>query len=165
MSKIKVLVAIFISVIFVSGCSTAPSRMVYSSGFSFNNYDFVVIGKPNGAESSTSLYGMDVELSNLLESYNFKVIGGKQFKTFDLDKQKEVLFASMSLSASNDRIVMTVSFDDAVTGKTGASITKYTDGDIFDTDERTEAFEGVSERLIRAIERDKALNVSREEKK
>jgi hypothetical protein len=144
-----------------TGCKT-PSMMVYSSGFSFVNYDYVVVGKSEGKESSTALYGMDVEFANLMSRYNMKVIGNKEYLTLPLDVQKRTMEARISLSASDSRVLLAVSFDDAVTGRTGCSITSYTKGNIFDTKVRTSAFEEASATIIKALEKDRGLTITKE---
>lgn len=143
----------------VCSCST-PNRLVYSSGFSFANYDFVVIGKPDANNTNTSLYGMDVEFSNLMSRYNFKVVGNKEFAEMPNDQKKRTLFARISMSAAEKRIMLSVSFDDAVTGKTGSSITTYTKGNIFKTKYRDAAFESASVTIIQALQVDKGLIIN-----
>jgi hypothetical protein len=140
----------------VCSCST-PNRLVYSSGFSFANYDFVVIGKPDANNTSTTLYGMDVEFSNLMSRYNFKVVGDKEFADMPADQKKRTLFARISMSAADKQIMLSVSFDNAVTGKTGSSITTYTKGNIFKTKYRDAAFESASVTIIQALQADKGL--------
>lgn len=135
--------------------------MVYSSGFSFANYDYVVIGKSEGGNTNTTLYGMDVEFANLMSRFNMRVIGDKEYGTLSPEVQKRTLNARMSVNATGNRIVLSISFDDAVSGRTGASITNHTDGDIFDVDDRVVAFESASETMIMAIEKDKGLKISR----
>jgi hypothetical protein len=133
--------------------------LVYSSGFSFANYDYVVVDKLDG-RGSTSLYGMDVEFANMLSRYNMKVIGNKEYGTLPLEVQKRTLNARMSVSASNKRILLSVSFDDAVTGRTGSSITTYGHGDIFNANARMGAFEAASSTIILALQRDKGLQIA-----
>lgn len=158
----KFLVAIALALT-ITACAT-PSLLVYSSGFSFANYDYVVIGKPDGRDTNTSLYGMDVEFANLLSRYNMKVIGNKEYEKLPAEVQARTLDARMSVSASNKRIVLAVSFDEAVTGRTGSSITTYTKGNVFDADDRTKAFESASETLIKALEKDKGLRITEQKK-
>jgi hypothetical protein len=148
-----------VAALLLSACQT-DSMLVYSSGFSFSRYDFVVVAKPDGLGSSASLYGMDVELANLLTKYNMKVIGNKEYEGLSADDKSKTLFARMALSASKKKIDVTVSFDDMVTGRTGASVTTYADGDIFDNDSRTEAFTDAAKAIINAFQHDKGLNVS-----
>jgi hypothetical protein len=149
--------------IFVGACAT-PNRLVYSSGFSFANYDYIIIGKPDGQATATSLYGMDVEFANLLSKYNMNVIGDKEFASMSAEKQKRTLVTRMSVSASDNRIVFTVSFDDAATGRTGSSVTGSAKGDIFDGDDRGEAFESVSSTVVKALQKDKGLQITDEKK-
>jgi hypothetical protein len=162
--KIYKTIMLAIIAVMIPACAT-PNRLVYSSGFSFANYDFVVIGKPDGNATSTTLYGMDVEFANLLSRYNFKVIGDKQLIDMPLEQRKRTLFARVSMAAAQKRIVFSVSFDDSVTGKTGSSITTYTKGDIFETKYRDRAFESASVTIIRALQADKGLIVMDDKKK
>ncbi len=134
--------------------------MVYSSGFSFANYDYIIISKPDGENTATALYGLDVEFGNLMSRYNMKVIGDKEFLTIDEAAQKRTLFARLSLVANGAQSLVTVSFDDAVTGKTGASITSQKKGDIFNNKERSKVMESLYETLVTALERDKGLTIS-----
>ena len=145
-------------------CST-PNRLVYSSGFSFANYDYLIVSKPDGREMSTSLYGMDVEFANLMSRYNYRILGDKEFEQMLSEQKKRTLIARISMSAASDRITLTVSFDDAVTGKTGSSITTFTKGDIFKTKYRDRVFESASATIIKALETDKGIVITDDKKK
>ena len=145
----------------VSACHTdADSLLVYSSGFSFSRYEYVIVAKPDGQTTGAALYGMDVELANLLTRYNMKVLGSREYEALSTDDKGKTLFARMSLSAGKEQLVVTVSFDDMVTGRTGASVTTYAKGDIFDTDSRNEAFGDAAKSLINALQHDKDLKIS-----
>ena len=134
--------------------------MVYSSGFSFANYDSVVIAKPTG-EGSTVLYGMDVEFSNLMSRYNMKVIGDREYDALPLPQQLRSVFARISVSSVNKKwSVLSVTFDDAVTGRTGASITAQAKVDLFDAKERSELFEKAAISVVEVLERDKGLIIT-----
>jgi hypothetical protein len=95
-----------------------------------------------------------------MSRYNMKVVGDKEFEKLSPEIQKRTLFARMSMSAVSKRIQFSVSFDDAVTGRTGSSITTYTKGNIFDGKVRTEVFEDASETIVSALEKDKGLQIS-----
>lgn len=143
----------------LGGCAT-PNRLVYSSGFSFANYDYVFLAKPDGANANTALYGLDVEFGNLLSSYNMRLIGDKEFASMPPQKQARTLFARMAVASTDERIVFSVSFDDATTGRTGSSITSSTKGELFEEDDRRDAFESVSRTVVKALQQDKGLQVS-----
>jgi hypothetical protein len=131
--------------------------MVYSSGFSFANYDYAFVSKMDG--SSTALYGADIEFANLLSRYNIKIVGDKEFASLPREAQLRTMYARLSIAASGSRIMLSVSFDDAVTGKTGANFTTYGKGKIFDGKARGKAFENVSQMITKAIEQEKGLKV------
>jgi hypothetical protein len=93
-----------------------------------------------------------------------KVLGDKEYDKLPADVQKRTLDVRMSVTASNRRILLAVSFDDAVTGKTGASISALTKGNIFNFNDRTKAFEAVSASIIKALQQDKGLQITDEKK-
>jgi hypothetical protein len=149
----------------ITGCSI-PYRLVYSSGFSFGSYDYLIIGKPDGPSTGTTLYGMDIEFGNLMARYNMNVVGDKEYASFPLEQQRRTLFVRMSLIATGTKQnLVTISFDDAATGKTVASLTAKAKGDMFDPEDRTEAIESLSSAIVQALERDKGISVSDENAK
>lgn len=141
-----------------AGCASSPNRMVYSSGFSFANYDYAIVGKTDGG-TTTALYGTDVEFANLLSRYNIKIVGDKEFASLPREAQARTMFARVSISASGKLITLSVSFDDAVTGKTGANFTTLSKGKIFDGKARGKAFEDAARMVTKALEQDKSLMV------
>ena len=155
---------IIFSVLAFVGCTT-PGRIVYSSGFSFANYDFIMITKPDPQNTSTALYGMDVEFANLMSGYNIRVVGDKEYEKLQNETQKRTLIARIAMTTGGEKIMLTASFDDAVSGKTGASITTYTGGDIFDPKARTKVFEKASETIVKALQQDKGLVISNGKKR
>src|SRR5579862_5829032 len=134
----RILICTLLAVL--AACHDDEAVLVYSSGFTFSKYQYVIVAKPDGEATSPTLYGLDVELANLLTQYNMKVIGDKEYASLSTAEQSKTLLARMALSASKDNLVITVSFDDMVSGRTGASVTTHADGDIFDADSRTDAF-------------------------
>ena len=157
-------VFLVLSGLYFSGCAT-QSRLVYSSGFSFQNYDYVIVNKTDGSSTSTSLFGLDVEFANLMSRYNMKIIGDKEYDKLPEETKKRTLSARISFSQntnSSSTNILSVSFDDTVTGRTGTNITTKVRGDMFDAHDRNKAFEKVSEPIIRAIASDKGLKVTEE---
>jgi hypothetical protein len=128
----------------MAACHSDDTEIVYSSGFSFSKYQYVIVAKPDGKDTSAALYGLDIELANLLTRYNMKVIGDREYGDLSTDDRSRTLLARMALSATKDKIIVTVSFDDMVTGRTGASVTTYADGDLFDNDSRNDAFKNAA---------------------
>ena len=145
----------------LSGCSS-PYRLVYASDFSFANFDYVVVGKPAG-DGHAALFGLDIDFANLMGRCNIKVIGDKELAALSPEAQARTLLARLSLVTSDDDSLITVSFDEVTTGKTVASITGEAEGDMLDSEDRQEAFEAVSQAIVRAIQRDKGLIVTDEE--
>jgi hypothetical protein len=94
-----------------------------------------------------------------------KILGDKEFQALPQEKKNQTLWARMALTASNkEDNLITISFDDAVSGKTVASLTARAKGDMFDASDRTRAVENVGAALIQALERDKGLKISNDKK-
>lgn len=157
----KLLLAVV--VVLVSACGSG-SRVISGSEFSFGNYEYVVIAKPT-AETGGVLYGMDVELANLMSRYGFKVIGDKEYAALAADQQGRSLLARMSVSAIDKKhAVLSISFDDAVTGKVGAAATASDKANLYDAGDRSDLFEEAAESIIKRLEREKGAAASKEAK-
>jgi hypothetical protein len=144
----------------LTSCRDPDYRMVYSQGFSFQKYDYMVFAKPDGASTSSSLYSMDIEISNMFARYNINIVGNNDMEKFNDSQRHQTLFVRMAMvsSSKNDNLI-TLSFDDLVSGKTVASISARAKGDMFDPGARTKAIESVSKPIIQALERDKGILV------
>ncbi len=147
------------TLILVMASCSSPSQLVYSSGFSFANFDYVVVAKPDSGATTTSLYGMDVEFANSMTRNNMKVIGDKECEALPPERKARALHARIAITASRRFIILTIAFDEVVTGKTVASVTSKTKGDLLDPDERAQAFEWAAERLVLALENDRGTRV------
>jgi len=147
--------------ILTSGVScTAPQVMVYSAGFSFSKYDFLVFGKPEPGQT-TALYGLDVEVANMMARHNMTIIGDKEYPAMKPEDKSKTLFVRFAISTFNKKEnLITISFDDAVTGKTVANLTSQARGNLFDPNDRNQALEAVSEPLAVALKNEKGLKVS-----
>jgi hypothetical protein len=152
-------ILVCIALITLAACHD-DAMLVYSSGFSFSSYQYVIVAKPDGQDTSPSLYGLDLELANLLARYNMKVIGNKEYEGLSANDRSKTLLARMALNASKKTLVITVSFDDMVTGRTGANITTYADGNLFKMSSRTDAFNDAADEIIKAIQHDTGLKIS-----
>jgi hypothetical protein len=158
---VAALVLLVGSTLVLSGCAASNTyRMVYSAGFSFANYNFLIVAKP--VEKNQALYGMDIEFANLMSRYSWKVIGDNEFRDLTPEQKQQTLFARLAVISSSDKdqSLLSVSFDDAVTGKTVASVTTESKVDMFNAGERTEAFESLSNAIVKALQRDKGLTVT-----
>ncbi len=143
------------------GCNDdGQSQFVYSSGFSFSNYQYVIVEKPGGHTTSTDMYGLDVELADVLTRHNMKVIDDEGYELLSPGEKKSTLLARMGVAATNDKLVITVSFDDMLTGHVGATVTTYADGNLFKSKERKRALDHAAKEIVKAFQHDKGLKTS-----
>jgi len=56
--------------------------------------------------------------------------------------------------------MITISFDDANSGKTVATLTAESDGDLLDPDDRSKTLTGLTKPLAEALTREKGLKVT-----
>jgi hypothetical protein len=150
----KTIFPLIVSVFFLFACASNET-VVYSNGFTFANYDFVVIER----DTNSAIYGMDLEFGNMIGAYNMAVVGSKEVENLPYQEKKRTLGVQLSVSGSSERIMLGISFQDFITGRTVATIGSTEKGDLFDRDDRTEIFDLVTGTVVAAIKRDKLLNV------
>ena len=150
----KSIFPLIFATLFLFACASNET-VVYSNGFSFVNYDYVVIER----DTNSAIYGMDLEFGNMIGAYNMAVVGSKEIENLPYEAKKRTLGVQLSVSGSSERIMLGISFQDFITGRTVATIGSTEKGDLFDRDDRTEIFELVTGTVVAAIKRDKQLNV------
>ena len=160
LKKLRPIVALPLLLASLNCNHPAINFMVYSAGFSFARYDYLVFGKPEGEQSAT-LYGMDVETANLMARYNMTIVGHKEFGALPAESKAKTLIVRYAVSTFNkDKNIITISFDDALSGKAVASLTSESGGDLLDTDDRARALAGLTQPLADALTREKGLKVT-----
>ncbi len=150
----KSIFLLLFSALLLVACASNET-VVYSNGFSFANYDYVVIER----DTNSAIYGMDLEFGNMIGAYNIAVVGSKEIENLPYEAKKRTLGVQLSVSGSSERIMLGISFQDFITGRTVATIGSTEKGDLFDRDDRTEIFDLVTGTVVAAIKRDKLLNV------
>jgi hypothetical protein len=143
----------------LAGCS-AETRLASAGGFSFADYGSVVIAKPDAHSTHASHYGLEVELANRLARYGLDALGEKSFADLSPEAQRRVLFLRMHVTGSDGKIIISASFDEAVTGRTVCSLTASDEGDVLDVADQREVFQSLSDEVIEKLARDKGLEVT-----
>ena len=156
LGHVQMAVLTFTAVV-VCGCS--QTRYVTSRGFSFQNYDYIVVNKPLTTHTTLSLYGMDLEFANYLASYNFNIVGYKEYDTLSPQQQQRTLEMRTQVAATHKDSALTVSFDDAVTGRTMASFTETGAGDISKFKAREKIVQKVMKKMTEVFVADRGLVV------
>ena len=151
----RALVVAIITLAVLTGCST-PDKLTYSSGFSFANYDSVVIQRPTAAEGA--VYGLDIEFANLFSRYGMKVLGEKEYESLPAEAKARTLLVHLDHITGKERGLFSILFDDASTGRTVASVSGEAEGNMLNREDRTAAFESVSETIAEAIEKDRGVS-------
>jgi hypothetical protein len=160
MNRTQVLAFLCIPALVATVGCVGPSVFVYSSGFSFSKYDFLIFEKPDEG-SSTPLYGMDIEVGNELAHYNMNIIGDKEFATMNPEDKPRTLYVRFAISSYNKmKNLIAISFDDATTGKTVATLTAEVYGSLMDPNHRANTIKQLVQPLSEALTREKGLKVT-----
>lgn len=125
--------------------------VVYSNGFSFANYKYVVIDR----DDNSAAYGLDIRFGNAIADYHLAVVGSKEYDNLPYAQKKQVLGARVSVSGDSDRIVMGIAFQDYLSGRTVASMGTSEKGDLFDKGDREDVFMIVFRSVALAINADR----------
>jgi hypothetical protein len=143
-------VFILVVTVFLIACA-GNETVVYSNGFSFAKYDYVVIER----DDNSAAYGLDVKFGNVISDYHLAVMGSKEYDNLLYAQKKRVLGARVSMSGDSDRIVMGVAFQDYITGRTVANMGSSEKGDLFDKGDREDVFLLVMRSVATAINADR----------
>ncbi|WP_269619615.1 hypothetical protein [Zhongshania sp. BJYM1] len=143
-------VFLFVVTAFLIACA-GNETVVYSNGFSFSKYEYVVIE----GDDNSAAYGLDVAFGNIISDYHLAVVGSKEYENLPYAQKKRVLGARVSVKGDSDRIVMGIAFQDYITGRTVASMGSSEKGDVFDRDDREEVFQLVMRSVATAINADR----------
>jgi hypothetical protein len=165
MKPLTTILSILALALCISACST-PTRYVASRGFTFDRYDYIVSGPGGGGWEnkyggrSQTMFGLDIDINNYLASYNFNIVGYKEYESLTPQQQARTLDFGVSVASSIEQSVLTVSFNDAVTGRTMASFTQTADGDITDIHTREEILGKVMEKMTEIFSDARGLDVN-----
>ena len=136
----------------LGGCASQDT-VVYSDGFSFANYDYIIVKQGN----HSGVYGMDLQLANLVGRHNMHVLGDKEYENLPYDGKKRTLGAQLSVEGDEDRILLGLSLQDFLSGRTVATVGIAEKADLFDKADRDSAFQDLAEAVVGAIQRDRQL--------
>lgn len=148
-------VCVVLLAVSASACHT--ERMIYANDFSFANYQYLVIDKPQG-QGSPFLYSLDLDVGNVLSKYGLRVLGDKEAADLTDEQKRKTLIVRGAMDAQKDeRMALSVSFDDYVTDRSLANMTATSKGNVYDADDRSKAYQRLQEALRQSIEQEKGL--------
>ena len=149
LNKIKNLFFVILINVLFTACSSSQS--IHTSSFNFVDYEYVYMANP--PEKTSSFYGLDIKVANLLREHSIKAIGDKEFKTLSDNEKNRTLLMDIDIKSSDDRenIIVTLTLDDDATGKTEIAIISYTQGDIFKMRDGNKAAKNLLHQLQRTI--------------
>lgn len=132
------------------GC-TSQENIVYAPGFSFADYRYVVLEK--GAASG--VYGLDLQMANTFTANRFHVVGDKEVENLPYEDKRRTLGARLTVDSDDDNILLGISLQDFITGRTVASVGLAEDGKLHKKKARDQAYAQLAEALTAAINRDR----------
>ncbi len=148
----RVISILIVALLIVSCASTQQNRSVDSNRFSFENYDFLVVKK-----DTSLLFDIDTEFGNLMQIYNMKVVTPQEYESMTPENQKKTLYAQISLGSEDGNNQLNISFEDAVSGETKSNFGEVAEGDMSNSRDRSKALRSVSNKIIKALKKDKGL--------
>ncbi|GAB3375969.1 hypothetical protein NCG89_03990 [Spongiibacter taiwanensis] len=137
------------------GCAN-QENLVYSPGFSFADYQFIVLEKGK----SSGVFGFDLQLANTFTENQFQVLGDKEVANLPYEDKKQTLGALLTVDGDDDSILLGISLQNFISGRTVATIGLAEDGKLTKKKERDRAYQQLAEALSEAIRKDRATVVT-----
>lgn len=137
-------------ILLLTACANQKS-VEYSPEFSFANYSYVVLERGK----SSGVYGLDLKLIAAFANNQLPVVGDKEVSNLPYADQKRTLSVQLNVDGNDERVLLGLSLQNFLNGRTIATIGLAAKGDLFDKTDRNKAFAQLLEELTIAIRKDR----------
>ena len=119
MKNLKSYLIVFLSVIALSSCST--DKTMIAKGVDLNKYEYASIVKGQTIHGTETDIEIEPGIYEAIESTRLKMVGDRRVSELPDDQKEKLVLVKYAATSSTERSVLSVSFEDYMTGKTVAS--------------------------------------------
>ena len=110
---------ILLSVFALSSCST--DKTMIAKGVDLNKYEYASIVKGQTIHGTETDIEIEPGIYEAIESTRLKMVGDRRVSELPDDQKEKLVLVKYAATSSTERSVLSVSFEDYMTGKTVAS--------------------------------------------
>ena len=119
MKNLRNYLIILLSVFALSSCST--DKTMIAKGVNLNKYEYASIVKGQTIHGTETDIEIEPGIYEAIESTRLKMVGDRRVSELPDDQKEKLVLVKYAATSSTERSVLSVSFEDYMTGKTVAS--------------------------------------------
>lgn len=117
--NLKTYLIILLGALILSSCST--DKTMIAKGVNLNKYEYASIVKGQTIHGTETDIEIEPGIYEAIESTRLKMVGDRRVSELPDDQKEKLVLVKYAATSSTERSVLSVSFEDYMTGKTVAS--------------------------------------------
>lgn len=119
MKTLKTSLIILLSIMALSSCST--DKTMIAKGVNLNKYEYASLVQTRNSFGTVTDIEIEPGVYDAIEATRLQMVGDRRIDDLSSDQKEKLVLAKYSATSSTKESVLTVSFEDYMTGKTVAS--------------------------------------------
>ena len=119
MKKIKTYLIILLGALVFSSCST--DKTMIAKGVNLNKYEYASIVKGQTLHGTETDIEIEPGIYDAIESTRLQMVGERRINDLTTEQKEKLVLVKYSATSTEQKSVLSVSFEDYMTGKTVAS--------------------------------------------
>jgi hypothetical protein len=119
MKNLKTFLIVLLGALVLSSCSTDKSMI--AKGVNLNNYQYASLTQARNSYGTVTDIEIEPGVYDAIEATRLKMVGERRINDLSSAEKGQLVLAKYSATSTDDESVISVSFEDYMTGKTIAS--------------------------------------------
>ena len=119
MKTLKTYLIVLVGTLVLSSCST--DKTMIAKGVNLNKYEYASLTQTRNSVGTVTDIEIEPGIYDAIEATRLKMIGSQRINDLSSEQKEKLVLAKYSATSSNEESVLSVSFEDYMTGKTVAS--------------------------------------------
>ena len=119
MKNLKTFLIVLLGALVLSSCST--DKTMIAKGVNLNNYQYASLTQARNSYGTVTDIEIEPGVYDAIEATRLKMVGERRINDLSSAEKGQLVLAKYSATSTDDESVISVSFEDYMTGKTIAS--------------------------------------------
>ena len=119
MKTLKTYLIVLLGAIVLSSCST--DKTMIAKGVNLNKYEYASLTQTRNSVGTVTDIEIEPGIYDAIEATRLKMIGSQRINDLSSEQKEKLVLAKYSATSSKEESILSVSFEDYMTGKTVAS--------------------------------------------
>ena len=119
MKTLKTYLIVLLGALVLISCST--DKTMIAKGVNLNKYEYASLTQTRNSVGTVTDIEIEPGIYDAIEATRLKMIGSQRINDLSSEQKEKLVLAKYSATSSNEESILSVSFEDYMTGKTVAS--------------------------------------------